>query len=107
MTYCPKCGKQNEEDATYCNNCGASLSGTEKDSDEKWAEECAGGPRYAPYVWGIILIFVGLAILIEGALKNMSGMPAWIYQVDIGWVFALIIGLVIIIAGIRTIFKKE
>jgi len=107
MTYCPKCGKQNEEDATFCNNCGASLSGTEKDSDEKRAQECAGGPRYAPYVWGLILILVGLAILIEGALKNMSGMPAWVYQVDMGWIFALIIGLIIIIAGIRTIFKKE
>jgi len=38
MTYCPKCGKQNEEDATYCNSCGASLSGTQEDSDEKWAQ---------------------------------------------------------------------
>jgi len=43
----------------------------------------------------------------EGGLKNIRGMPAWIYQFDVGWVFALIIGLIIIIAGIRTIFKKE
>jgi hypothetical protein len=106
MTYCPKCGKQNEDDATYCNDCGAPLSGIQKESEKEW-EECVGGPRYAPYVWGLILVLIGMAILIEGALKNMKGLPNWIYQIDIGWIFALIIGLVIIIAGIRTIFKKD
>ena len=28
MPLCPKCGKLNVDDATYCTNCGASLGGT-------------------------------------------------------------------------------
>lgn len=107
MAYCQKCGEKNEDDARYCNNCGAPLSGTQKDSDKERAEECFGGPRYAPIVWGLILVLIGLAILIEGGLKNIQGLPAWVYGFDVGWFFALIIGIVIIIAGIRTILKKD
>ena len=107
MTYCPKCGKQNEDDATYCNKCGASLSGTLKEFNKERADECFGGPRYAPIVWGAILVLIGLAILIEGVLKNIKGLPAWIYQVDFGLVFALIIGLLLIIIGIRKLAKRD
>lgn len=107
MTYCPKCGKQNEDDAVYCSKCGFSLSGAQKASEREKAEECFGGLRIAPYIWGLILILIGLSILIEGGLKNVRGMPSWVYQFDVGWFFAVIIGLVIIIAGIRSIFRKD
>jgi len=30
MIYCPKCGKENDEDAEYCTKCGASLTSTKK-----------------------------------------------------------------------------
>ena len=30
MTYCPKCGTKNEDDAVYCNKCGAPLDITKK-----------------------------------------------------------------------------
>ncbi len=79
MTYCPKCGKQNADDAIYCNYCGAPLSsaaplsGTRRELEKERADECFGGPRYAPIVWGVILVLIGLAILIEGVLKNIKG----------------------------------
>lgn len=106
MTYCSKCGKQNEDDATYCNKCGAPLSGAKREFDKE-RDECFGGPRYAPIVWGAILVLVGLAIIIEGVLKNMKGLPAWIYQIEFGWVFALIIGLLLIILGIRKLAMRD
>jgi uncharacterized membrane protein YvbJ len=107
MTYCPECGKQNENDATYCNKCGTSLSGTRKEYEKDRAEECFGGPRYAPIVWGSILVLIGLVIIIQGVFKNIEGLPAWVYQIDFGWVFALIIGLLLIILGIRKLLMRD
>ncbi len=107
MTYCPKCGKQNADDAIYCNYCGAPLSGAKREFDKERADECFGGPRYAPIVWGAILVLIGLAILIEGVLKNIQGLPAWIYQINMGWIFALIIGLLLIIVGIRKLVRRD
>lgn len=107
MTDCPKCGTENEDDAKYCKNCGAPLNGTQKNSDKKWGEECPGGPRYASYIWGLILILIGLWILLEFVLRDIPGIPAWVYAVDFGLLFALVIGIAIIIAGIRSILKKD
>lgn len=107
MTYCPECGKQNEDDATYCNKCGAPLSGTKKEYEKDRAEECFGGPRYAPIIWGAILVLIGLVIIIQGVLKNIGGLPAWVYQIDFGWIFALIIGILLIILGIRKLAMRD
>jgi len=35
MPTCPKCGKLNTDDATYCTNCGASLSSTSQPAVSK------------------------------------------------------------------------
>jgi len=47
MVYCPKCGIKNEDDATFCKNCGTSLHGSrhdwDKERDRRCEEECAGG----------------------------------------------------------------
>ncbi len=107
MTYCPKCGKQNADDAIYCSYCGAPLSGAKREFDRERADECFGGPRYAPIVWGAILVLIGLAILIEGVLKNIQGLPAWVYQINVGWIFALIIGLLFVIFGIRNLVRRR
>ncbi len=106
MTYCPKCGKQNADDAIYCNYCGATLSGAKKEYDKERANECFGGSRYAPIVWGAIILLIGLAIIIDGVLKNIKGLPAWVYQINVWWIFALIIGLLFIILGIRIMVRR-
>ncbi|HIH45273.1 MAG TPA: zinc-ribbon domain-containing protein [Candidatus Methanoperedenaceae archaeon] len=106
MAYCPKCGKKNEDEATYCNSCGASLRGGRTEQEREWADNCAGGPRFAPIIWGAVLILIGLAILVEGVLKNIPGMPAWVNQIDFGWIAALIIGLLFIIWGITRLSRR-
>ncbi len=107
MAYCPKCGKQNEDDATYCNKCGAPLSDAKREFNKERADYCFGGPGCAPIVWGAILVLIGLAIIIEGVLKNIKGLPAWVYQINVGWIFALIIGLLLIILGIRKLVRRD
>lgn len=72
MVYCPKCGKQNEDDADYCSKCGYNLGkkwkkrkhdGCFNESDD-YHEECFGVPHGGLIVgimFGIILILLGLS----------------------------------------------
>jgi hypothetical protein len=108
MTYCPKCGKKNDDDATYCSDCGASLIGTQgnKKEKEECEEECFGGSRVGPYIWGIIIILIGLTIVVNSGLDKIEGME-WLQSIDMGWVLPLIIGIAIIFMGARMLLKKK
>jgi len=113
MVYCSKCGKKNEEDAEFCNKCGAPLNGTKKDYEKEWdkrcEEECAGGKHHGPPIfWGIVVVLIGLWVIFEFVLKNLDfeWIPAWVDTFPFVLVFAALIGIVIIISGIRMITKK-
>lgn len=110
MVYCAKCGQQNPEEARFCSSCGASLVEIKRDYGKEWEkrceEDCARGPRGASVFWGVIITLIGLWILFEFGIKNISGLPQWVYHFEFWWVFALIIGLAVIIVGLRIIFKK-
>jgi uncharacterized membrane protein YvbJ len=116
MTYCPKCGIKNEDDAVYCNKCGAPLDitkkGYEKDMEKHCEEECAGGKGGRGWVvfWGVIIILVGLFIIFEVILKGLSSsypdLLGWINRVEFGWIFAGVIAIFIIAFGIRIISKR-
>ena len=80
MVYCTKCGTKNEEDATICVKCGASLAAapagrSERRRQEKEEQECFGsrqekgeqecfglphGGAIAGLVFGTIIIIAGL-----------------------------------------------
>ena len=110
MAYCPKCGKKNEEEAKFCNDCGASLTG-KKDREKEWEdrceEECSGGSRHGSFLWGLIIICFGLWVVFEFGLQQIDGIPAWVSEIDFGWIFPVIIGIAIVISGIRIITKKD
>jgi len=111
MTYCQKCGTKNEDDAEYCKKCGAPLDvskiGREKEWDRRCEDECAGGKggRGWAIFWGVIIVLVGLFIIIEVVLKNMLKIE--IFQTEMyGWIVAAVIGIFIIIFGIRILSKR-
>lgn len=113
MVYCAKCGKQNDDDATFCKNCGASLKGysSSKDRDQRCEEECAGGKNNRGWTmfWGVVIILIGLAILFELVLKQMARTYTWLSWVDTvqwNWIFAAVIAIFIIIFGVRVISRK-
>lgn len=115
MSYCSKCGMKNDDDATYCKKCGASLEGLKKDSDKDWnkhcEEECAGrkGGRGWSIFWGVIIVLVGLLIIFEVFIKNMANSVSWLSwtkSVDFGWVIAAVIGIFIIIFGLRILSRR-
>lgn len=109
MTYCQKCGHQNEDDAAFCSKCGATLTGVPRfvgrRPEDRCQEEqpCTGGKRSDLIFWGIIIILVGLWIIFEFVIKKIEGMPPWIATFEFWWIFALVIGIAILIAGIRMI----
>ncbi|HUL40102.1 MAG TPA: zinc-ribbon domain-containing protein [Methanomassiliicoccales archaeon] len=111
MVYCPKCGKQNPDDAVYCNNCGASLQTGKRDAGREWDnrcnDTCAGRSRVGLIFWGIVVILIGIWVTIEFGLKNISGLPDWVYSISWGWIFGVFFGLVILIAGISLVLRAN
>jgi uncharacterized membrane protein YvbJ len=111
MVYCAKCGKQNDDDATFCKHCGESLKGYTKSRDQRCEDECAGGKNNRGWAmfWGVIIILIGLAILFELVLKQMAKTYTWLSWVDTvqwNWIFAAVIAIFIIIFGVRIISRK-
>ena len=117
MVYCTKCGAQNEDDASHCVKCGASLkvSQSEKrnweDELERGAEnlgrmgerfgkqmedECFGIPQgntVIGIIIGLIIIFVGL--------RELYG-----WRIDIGPYIIIIIGILIAAGALFSRQKK-
>ena len=111
MVYCPNCGTQNPDDAKYCNNCGYSLTGEKRDTrremDRRCEEACSGRTREGRWLWAIILIVIGLWIIFEVGLANVPGLPNWVYNLNILWIIPVIIGIIIVIAGIRVLIGRR
>jgi uncharacterized membrane protein YvbJ len=93
MAYCVKCGTKNEDDATFCKNCGTSLTGAKpdyaRDRDKRCEEECAGGKGGRGWMvfWGVIIIL------------------SWVTSVQWNWIFSIVIAIFIIIFGLRLISR--
>lgn len=109
MVYCPRCGTQNPEGALYCNNCGASLTTgrmeQEKGREDRCGEECSGRSKIGIWFWGTIIVLIGLWFIFEFGVKNISGLPDWVYTLEWGWIFGVVIGIAILAAGINVIVK--
>ena len=57
--------------------------------------------------WGLIVIVFGIWVAIEFGLRHIGGIPAWITSIELCWIFPVIIGLLIILAGIRMLMKWD
>ena len=110
MPYCSKCGQRNPDDARFCNKCGSSLGGPHREHrrkhDDQCEENCAGGKRGASVFWAIIVILVGFFILIE-VLKNTVGAPDWLEDLEFWWIIGVVIGIAIIITGIKILTSDD
>ena len=118
MVYCQKCGTKNDDDAEFCKKCATSLKDTkktrEKEFEKKCEDECEGGPsgRGWSVFWGIIIVLAGLWIIFEFVIKklNKSELPSnlhWLPDFPFGYIFAIFIGIIVIIFGLRIIGKHS
>ena len=89
MVYCPRCGEQNEGDAPYCKNCGASLRRRGYDRYRHDREMCFG----VPMTGNVVGLFFGLMIILWGVTELLN------LNVDL-WALALIGFGVILITNI-------
>jgi len=111
MAYCPKCGKNNEDDSNYCNDCGASLT-DKKDFEKEWEDrcedECSGSKsKHGSLIWGLIVVCIGLWIVFELGFSNIDGVPDWLRDFDIWWIIPIIIGLFVISRGVKILTGKK
>jgi uncharacterized membrane protein YvbJ len=107
MVYCTKCGTKNEEDATICAKCGASLAAApawraERRRQEKEEQECFGSRRGKeeqecfglPHGGAIVGLIIGIIIILWGISS--------IAEIDLGnyfWPFIIIIFGILVVAG--------
>ncbi len=111
MTYCQKCGTKNEDEADFCKKCGAPLDVSKKVQEKEWdkrcEDECAGGKggRGWAIFWGVVIILVGLFIILEIVLRNMLNIQI-IDAEYYGWIIAAVIGIFIIILGVRILSRR-
>ncbi len=68
-------------------------------------EPCTGTKRGDAIFWGIIVILIGIWILVEFVLKTALPDDHWIQSFEFWWLFGLVIGIAIIIAGIRLVTR--
>lgn len=104
MVRCTECGTHNDDDAKFCDNCGASLTGAKAEPGTEWRkkadEECAK-TRGGQVFWGLIIVFIGAWLIFEFGIKNIPGLPQWVYDLTPWWIIPIILGIVIVIAGLR------
>jgi uncharacterized membrane protein YvbJ len=101
MVYCAKCGKQNDEGAQFCVDCGATLypeiaRGRRGSRERRKEDECFGLPHGGAIfglIIGIIIIFVGL--------QQVFG-----WNIDLGPLAIIIFGLLIIAGAIYGFTRK-
>jgi hypothetical protein len=78
----------------------------EKKYDDQCEENCAGGKGGASIFWAIIIILVGLYIIVE-VMKRVTDVPEWLDDFQFCWLVPVIIGIAIIVTGIKIIFSNS
>jgi len=117
MVYCSKCGQKNEDNAQFCNKCGAKLKPTAKEYEKEWENQCerecesgTEGRGLWRIFWGIVIILIGLWILFELVLKNLAeqfpnqNIPVIDFQ--FWWIIGAVLGVIIIVSCIKIIFRR-
>jgi hypothetical protein len=72
----------------------------ERDWDDRCEEECTGGSGRYSWIWGALIILLGIWISLELGVKNIPGIPEWVEDFDFWWVLPLLFGILLILAGL-------
>ena len=103
MVNCAKCGRENEEGAKFCVNCGAVLLTEDTRSERRMErrskprDECFG----LPHGGAIFGLFIGAIIILWG----LSSVFGW--QVELGTYAIIIIGILIVAGAIYGLTRRR
>jgi uncharacterized membrane protein YvbJ len=111
MVYCPSCGKQNPDDARYCNNCGADLTtgarGPRRREEDRCNEECSGRGKGGLLFWGVIVALIGIGIIISAISNYLPNPPSWLVDFNWWWLVLVVIGVAVLVAGVRMLIRAS
>ncbi len=102
LVYCARCGKQNEDVAEFCVDCGAALY-PERGRPRRTPQErrrddgCFG----LPHGGAIFGLFIGVLIIFAG-LQQLYG-----WRVDVGPFAAVVLGLLIIAGALYGLMRRR
>ena len=118
MVHCPKCWEKNEEDAEYCAKCGAALEGSRSsrvwDSMDEWGENFGKraekwgeqfGKRVEDECFGLPN-GGAIAGLIIGIIIILAGI-SWITGFQFFWPVLIVVLGILIIAGTVYRFSRR
>lgn len=102
MVTCPKCGKENQNDAAFCVDCGTAIHAEinvrrREHREKRRDDECFGLPRGGA-IFGIV---IGLIIIFSG-LQQVFG-----WNIDIGPFAIIIFGLLIAAGAIYGLSRRR
>ena len=104
MVTCARCGKENEEGAKFCVDCGAAL-GPEETRPERRVERIERRPRDEcfglPHGGAIFGLFIGAIIILWG----LSSVFGW--QIELGTYAIIIIGILIVAGAIYGLTRRR
>jgi hypothetical protein len=110
VVFCQKCGVKNEDDAVYCKGCGGQLLPTAPAHTDDWEPRMRMRRHHFSgwsIFWGLIVIVFGLWVFFEFGLKHVHGLPQWVYDAEFCWILPIIIGALIILAGLRMLINWD
>ncbi len=111
-TYCPRCGKENAEGATFCTSCGAPLTAPPAGAQyagprARRSNDCFGGGEegecfglpngglIAALVFGGLIILLGIGIWAQWDIGNLAG-P----------IFLVVLGVLLVAGALYTRGKR-
>lgn len=98
--FCPRCGKEVEDDAEICIHCGRSLSGKSQ-TDAKYNESKTGIGVVLALFLGLIGLIIGVCIYPEGTVARKTFIKSWLitYFVSIGVAVLLFVILFVVVGS--------
>ena len=72
----------------------------EREWDDRCEEECTGGSGRYSWIWGALIILLGIWVALELGIKNIPGIPEEIKDFDFWWVLPLLFGILLVMAGL-------
>ncbi len=103
--FCEKCGTKLPDDAAFCTNCGASISGEVKKSEEKISDKEVQLQIKPTYKTGyMILPYIAMMLIFVVCM----GLPMFAVSAGAGMVMSIgIIAVILVIFGISYLFTKK
>jgi hypothetical protein len=102
MVYCATCGKQNEDSAEFCVDCGTSLypkiSKRRRPARERRRDDGCFGLPHGGAIFGL---FIGVLIIFAG-LQQLYG-----WSVDVGPFAVILFGLLIIAGALYGLTRRR